>query len=156
MPREKSRIMRCRSPPSRILKIQPFSKLNREDTILRIIRYIFTDGTTSEVKVSDEFAEQYAELEHKDKLIERRETRRHQSLDKFMEHGWDIADPQMDIQSEAERRELSGQLKTALHKLTDRQRTVFLLYVLDGLSFREIGEEMNIGTRQFGNITKRQ
>lgn len=111
---------------------------------MRIIRYIFTDGTTNEVKVSDEFAEQYAELEHKDKLIERKEKRRHQSLDKSMEHGWDVPDPQMDIQSEVERRELSGQLKTALHKITDRQRTVLLLYALHGLSFREIGEELGI------------
>lgn len=64
-----------------------------------------------------------------------------------MEHGFDVADSSVDIQAEIERRELSGQLKTALHTLTDRQRTVFLRYTLDELSFREIGEEMSIGTQ---------
>lgn len=112
---------------------------------MQTIRYIFTDGTTSEVDVSEEFAEQYAEQEHRDKLVERKETRRHQSLDKSMEHGFDVPDLRVDIQAEIERRELSEQLKTALHTLTDRQRTVFLRYALDGLSFREIGEEMSIG-----------
>lgn len=111
---------------------------------MRSIRYIFTDGTTSEVEVSEEFAEQYAELEHRDKLTERKETRRHQSLDKSIEHGFDIPDLRVDIQAEIERRELSEQLKTALHKLTDRQRTVFLRYALDGLSFHEIGEETGV------------
>lgn len=111
------------------------------------IKYRFADGHTEEVEVTDEFAEQYAELEHKDKLIERKKTRRHQSLDKSMEHGFDVPDLRVDIQAEVERRELSAQLKTALHTLTDKQRTVFLRYVLDGLSFREIGEEMSIGTQ---------
>lgn len=63
-----------------------------------------------------------------------------------MEHGFDVADSSVDIQAEIER-ELSEQLKIALHTLTDRQRTVFLRYTLDELSFREIGEEMSIGTQ---------
>ncbi len=50
------------------------------------IKYRFADGHTEEVEVTDGFAEQYAELEHKDKLTCRKETRRHQSLDKSMEH----------------------------------------------------------------------
>lgn len=39
-----------------------------------------------EIEVTEEFAAKYAELEHKEKLTERKETRRHQSLDKSMEH----------------------------------------------------------------------
>lgn len=111
---------------------------------MAVIRYTFADGHTEEIEVADEFAEQYAELEHRDKLVERKETRRHQSLDKSMEHGFDVPDLRVDIQAEIERRELSEQLKTALHTLTDRQRTVFLRYALDGLSFREIGEETGV------------
>lgn len=111
---------------------------------MAVIRYTFADGHTEEIEVADEFAEKYAEQEHKDKLVERKETRRHQSLDKSMEHGFDVPDLRVDIQAEIERRELSEQLKTALHKLTDRQRTVFLRYALDGLSFREIGDELSV------------
>ena len=111
---------------------------------MAVIRYTFADGHTEEIEVADEFAEQYAEQEHRDKLVERKETRRHQSLDKSMEHGFDVPDLRVDIQAEIERRELSEQLKTALHTLTDRQRTVFLRYALDGLSFREIGDELSV------------
>lgn len=109
--------------------------------------YRFADGQTGEIEVTDEFAEEYAELEYRDKLIERKETRRHQSLDKSMEHGFDVPDPCADTQAEVERRELSVQIGTALRQLTDRQRYVFLRYVLEGLSCREIGEEIGIGTQ---------
>lgn len=108
------------------------------------IKYVFADGTTSEIEITEEFAAQYAEMEHREYLINRKETRRHQSLDKSMEHGWDIADPSIDVFKEVERRELSEQIQSALHKLTDKQRTVFLLYVLDELSFREIGEQLGL------------
>ena len=50
-------------------------------------RIKYFDGTKYiEIEVSEEFAAEYAELEHKEKLTERKETRRHQSLDKSMEH----------------------------------------------------------------------
>ena len=85
-------------------------------------------------------------MEHKDALIERKETRRHQSLDKSLEHGFDILDPQANVSEEIERRELSEGIQKALHKLTEKQRTVFLMYVEDGLNYREIGERIGLGT----------
>ena len=103
------------------------------------------DGTVYvNVEVTEEFAAQYAEMEHKDALIERKETRRHQSLDRSMEHGFDVADPRADTAEQAELRELSAKIHSALHILTDKQRTVVLLHVLDGLSFREIGERLGL------------
>lgn len=54
-------------------------------------------------------------MEHKDALIERKETRRHQSLDKSLEHGFDIPDPTVDITEMAERRELSDEIHKALN-----------------------------------------
>lgn len=103
------------------------------------------DGTTFiDVEVTEEFAAQYAAMEKADELSERRETRRNQSLDKSMEHGFDVADPSVNVSEEVERRELSEQIKSALHKLTDKQRTVFLLHALDGLFFREIGEQLGL------------
>ena len=56
----------------------------------------------------------------------------------------DIADPRMDVYAAAERNEDRRRLHSALRRLTDKQRKVFLRYVLDGLSFREIGEELGI------------
>lgn len=43
------------------------------------------------MKTSDEFAEKYAEMEKEEALIQRKETRRHQSLDKSLDNGWEIA-----------------------------------------------------------------
>lgn len=111
---------------------------------MSIIIYRFADGTISEVEVTEEFAAQYAETEHREYLVNRKETRRHQSLNKSMEHGFDIADPSVDIFKEVERRQQSEQIRNALHTLTDKQRTVFLLYALEGLSFREIGDKLGL------------
>lgn len=105
---------------------------------------IFNGTTFVDIEVTEEFAAQYAAMEKADELSERRETRRHQSLDKSMEHGFDVADPSVNVSEEVERRELSEKIKSALHKLTDKQRTVFLLHASDELSFREIGEQLGL------------
>lgn len=113
---------------------------------MAFITYRFADGTRKEIEVTEEFAAEYAEMEHKDALIERKETRRHQSLDKSLEHGFDILDPQANVSEEIERREFSEEIRKALHKLTEKQRTVVLLRISDGMSFRAIGERMGLGT----------
>lgn len=75
-----------------------------------------------EIEVTEEFAAKYAELEHKEKLTERKETRRHQSLDKSMEHGWDIADQSADVVLQAEAEEDKKRLYDAILKLPKEQR----------------------------------
>ena len=107
------------------------------------IRY-FDGAKHVEIEVTEEFAAEYAAMEHRDKLIERKETRRHQSLDKSLEHGWDVTDPSADVALQAERNEEKARLSSALKKLTDKQRAVLLLYIEEGKSFREIGEELGI------------
>lgn len=108
-------------------------------------RIQYFDGTKYvEIEVTEEFAAEYAAMEHRDKLIERKETRRHQSLDKSLEHGWDVADPSADVALQAEQDEDKERLYAALRKLTDKQRAVLLLYIEEGKSFREIGEELGI------------
>lgn len=108
------------------------------------ILYRFSDGHYENIEVTEEFAESYAEMEHREYLVNRKETRRHQSLDKSMEQGFDVADPNVNVFEQVEPRLLSEQIHIALHKLTDKQRTVFLLYVLDELSFRAIGEQLGL------------
>ena len=108
-------------------------------------RIQYFDGTKYvEIEVTEEFAAEYAAMEHRDKLIERKETRRHQSRDKSLEHGWDVADPSADVALQAEQDEDKERLNAALRKLTDKQRAVLLLYIEEGKSFREIGEELGI------------
>ena len=107
------------------------------------IRY-FNGAKYVEIEVTEEFAAEYAAMEHRDKLIERKETRRHQSLDKSLEHGWDIPDPSADVALQAERNEEKARLSSALQRLTDKQRAVLLLYIEDGLSFREIAANLGV------------
>ena len=113
---------------------------------MAFILYRFSDGHYEEIEVTEEFATQYAEMEHREYLVNRKEIRRHQSLDKSMEHGFDVVDPSVNVFEQVERRLLSEQIYTALHNLTDKQRTVVSLYFFDGLNFREIGERLHIGT----------
>ena len=110
-----------------------------------MVRIRYFDGAKHvEIEVTEEFAAEYAAMEHRDKLIERKETRRHQSLDKSLEHGWDIADPSADVALQAERNEEKARLSSALQRLTDKQRAVLLLYIEDGLSFREIAANLGV------------
>ena len=110
-----------------------------------MVRIRYFDGAKHvEIEVTEEFAAEYAAMEHRDKLIERKETRRHQSLDKSLEHGWDIADPSADVALQAERNEEKARLSSALKKLTDKQRAVLLLYIEEGLSFREIAANLGV------------
>ena len=107
------------------------------------IRYF--DGTKYvEIEVTEEFAAEYAAMEHRDKLVERKETRRHQSLDKSMEHGWDIADPSADVDIQAERNADKILLNAALSKLTDKQRAILFLHIENGQSFRVIAAELGL------------
>ena len=59
---------------------------------MKKIRYVFRDGTVSEVEVGEEFYAVYEAMDKADKLRERRETRRHISWEGLEESGFDIAD----------------------------------------------------------------
>lgn len=54
---------------------------------MQTIRYIFSDGTTSEIEVTDEFYTLYAELVQQEKRNHWKETRRHISLNYLLENG---------------------------------------------------------------------
>ena len=110
-----------------------------------MVRIRYFDGAKHvEIEVTEEFASEYAAMEYRDKLIERKETRRHQSLDKSLEHGWDVTDPSADVALQAERNEEKARLSSALKKLTDKQRAVLLLYIDEGKSFRDIAKELGL------------
>lgn len=86
------------------------------------IKFVFNDGTVSEVEVPDELYLQYSLLEHRESLIERKETRRHQSLDKSLELGFDIAVSKINIEDKAENNELIERLHKAILKLKPQQQ----------------------------------
>ena len=70
---------------------------------MQTIKYIFADGTTSEIEVTDEFYTLYAELVQQEKRNHWKETRRHISLENLNENGYSIifsADNVVDIHVE--------------------------------------------------------
>lgn len=107
------------------------------------IRY-FDGHKFVEVEVSEKFATEYAEMERKENLVNRKETRRHQSLDKSLERGWDVKDLSADVESIAEQRYEKSRLRAAVKNLTNKQRIILILHVEYKKSFREIGEKLGI------------
>lgn len=92
------------------------------------------DGTAyEEIEVSDELAVAYAETERSERLNERKETRRHQSLDKSMEHGFDVADPSENTFEKVVINEWNRQLYQAIARLSPEQqellRKVYFEYI---------------------------
>ena len=97
-----------------------------------------------DVEVDEGFAAHYADIVHQEKLINRKETRRHQSLDKSMEKGWDVADKYVNIEEEILRNEENKMLYSAMILLTDKQKITLILYAVEGWSFRKIGDKLGI------------
>ncbi|MFQ7078666.1 MAG: hypothetical protein ACLRSW_12400 [Christensenellaceae bacterium] len=62
-----------------------------------LIIYEFADGHSEEIEVSDEVAAAFAQLEKYEKKVERKETRRHISLNLLMENGFDFFADDTDI-----------------------------------------------------------
>lgn len=98
---------------------------------------VWVDNTTAELlenHCDEPFRRTYIIDEYKAHLIERRETRRHQSLS----NGFDVIDERSDIENLYE----MSRMRDAAVILTDRQREVLYSHLLEKKSFQEIGNEM--------------
>lgn len=80
----------------------------------------------------------------------RREKRRRSIMGSSLSEGdldggqWDVPDERFTPQSEVERTELQEAVHRGLSKLSDEHRTVLLLRELSGLSYREIGDILQL------------
>ena len=120
-----------------------------------IIEIKLADGKTKQVKVyvdnrtakllnqcDTRVRQTYLEEEYRVQNRERAETRKHISLDTAMENGHDYIAEEDSPMDKLLNSEDKTELKLALGKLTDKQYQVFLLYVVEGLTFEEIGAKM--------------
>ena len=125
-----------------------------------IIEIKLSDGNTKQVKVyvdnrTAELLNQcdarvrqvYLEEEYYAQNRERAETRKHISLDTAMENGHDYISPEDNPIDKLLNWEDKTQLKLALDKLTARQKEVFVMAVVDKLSFREISRRLRVNVR---------
>lgn len=96
-----------------------------------IIHYNFADGHTEEIEVTEEVAAAFEQLEKYEKKVERKETRRHVSLNVLLENGFDFPTESIDIidtlvKQEREKSEWQKE-KFRRHNLDDKKKEIFSL-----------------------------
>ena len=92
----------------------------------------------------EEIRNMYLQDEYKEQLAERRETRRHISLDKAMANGHDFEASDKSPIEEILQTEANERVKNLLSKLTDKQREVFILHAFEGWTLDKIGKKMGV------------
>ncbi len=93
------------------------------------IKYEFLDGQTVQIEVSGEFANVILELEIEQKNNDRKETRRHESLD-LLENDICCADKSSDLFDETLKKTNSERLYEAIKKLKPCEKDlIFKLYL---------------------------
>ena len=106
-------------------------------------RYGFATGTET-VEIPEEWAAVLEEMDHEEQLCDRRESRRHQSLDDLLYEGMDFA-ADGDAETPLLEKEFSGELEEALCCLTEIQRRRLLMHC-EGMTYEQIGlrEEISL------------
>ena len=126
---------------------------------MQTIKYHFSDGTTSEIEVTDEFYTQYAELVQQEKRNHWKETRRHISLENLNENGIDFASPAADPLSVLIQQEDEKQIHNAIAALSDKQKRLVQAVFYEGKSLREIARQAGIShqalSKQLATVYKK-
>ena len=89
--------------------------------------------------------------EYKAQLIERRETRRHQSLERSMASGFDIIDESTDIEEATLRKIDEERLRQALQMLEPQQKWLLEQIFVKGKSKVEIARELGVWKTAISN-----
>lgn len=95
------------------------------------IHYKFADGHTEEIEVTEEVAAAFELLGKYEKKVERKETRRHVSLNVLLENGFEFSDESEDIlatldKQEQEKSEWKKE-QFRRHNLDDKKKEIFSL-----------------------------
>ncbi|MCL2177327.1 MAG: sigma-70 family RNA polymerase sigma factor [Firmicutes bacterium] len=120
------------------------SDLSGQKENQNVIVYEFADGTTSEVAVSGEIYSVYEQLQTQEKSNNRKETRRHISLDYLKEKGVSFADNESDPYYAVERKELQTRMRKALSKLEPEHRLLLQKVFYESISISELAKEKGV------------
>lgn len=107
---------------------------------MKSIKYKFVDGTIKTIEVEDKFYEEYQELETETKSLERKETRRHISMNVFEEKGIEFKDESSDLENSLIDEENKNQVLEAIKKLNSRQQNLILEVFYKGKTLSEIAQ----------------
>lgn len=123
------------------------------------IIYNFADGHTEEIEVTQDVAAAFEELQKYEKKVERKETRRHISLDILKEKGFEFSDPNGDIIDAIDKREAEAQERQSerehrakivkrkrqlVHLLTPRQAEAYFKFKYLKIKKVEIAKSMGV------------
>jgi RNA polymerase sigma-70 factor (ECF subfamily) len=126
----------CAKQITGFLFLLPFLPCGRKGQNMKYT-YAFVTGR-SQVEVPEEWADLLAEMDHEEELHNRRETRRHRSLDDLIYEGLDFA-AEGDAEDALMNRENVRELTEALDALTETQRRRLLMHCA-GMTYREIAK----------------
>lgn len=108
--------------------------------------YTFTnaDGKAQEVAVTDNVYAIIQELDKKDYANERKHRRKRISLEKAVDNGWDVIDPNADIEAIINKKERYKKLYAALNALPKEQQRLIYLVFFKGTSQIEIAKQEGV------------
>lgn len=102
---------------------------------MKTITYVFCDGTSNTVEVTDEFYNLFMDMEKELNRSNRKETRRHVSISVLVENGIDLAEEQPFDYSD---------LLYAISKLLPTQQELIKKIFFDGYSANEIAQKEGV------------
>lgn len=123
------------------------------------IHYKFADGNTEEIEVTNEVAAAFEQLEKYEKKVERKETRRHVSLNVLLENGFDFPIENGDIldtlnkqeqeksewkEEQFRRHNVDGKKAEIFSLLTYRQADAYFRHKYLHIKKTEIARYMNV------------
>lgn len=121
----------------------PPAGLRKENGRMRI-EYEFVTGEVSEIEVEDSIGEVLLDFDRQEKNNDRRETRRHMSLDGMdFEGEWFVSAE--DTEGDVLYRDDMGRLAGALGALSPEQRRLVLKVYFKGMRVADIAREEGVG-----------
>ena len=107
---------------------------------------VYVDSETAAMlkECSEEIRLAYLKEIYKEQLLERRETRRHVSLEKITANGRDFESSDKSPTEKIIETEENEYIKGLLDKLTDKQRETFVLHAFEGWTLEKIGKKMGV------------
>ncbi len=126
---------------------------------MQTIKYVFADGTTSEIEVTDEVYALHLQLLQEEKRNHWRETRRHISLYYLLENGVDFTDNAADPLAAVEMRDNEERIHNAINQLSDKQRKLLRAVFVEGMTLTDIAKEKGVSqpaiTQQLATVIKK-
>ncbi|OQC16011.1 MAG: Sigma-70, region 4 [Firmicutes bacterium ADurb.Bin080] len=108
------------------------------------IFYIDYFGEKQEIEVTKDFKEKYDAIIKKEQLIERKETRRHTSLDNLTEKGFVFHSSLPTPETEYEKSVLIEHVRTLIFSLTPSQQKLIRQLFYEDLTMNEIARLENV------------